>query len=178
MTKPPPEKPGASRGVLSQVPDSKVSDDESLSGVVAERHGAGFAPALAAMPDVGRDSDFERHREELLPASEMKGLIPQPAHPVPVESMRPRYTLAELVAKFDPNAPMPDDLVDWERAAPVGREFGAVRTLPVSRARRELTSIIRRGDTVVLTKHGRPMAIMEPAAARIAQPFVRARRGP
>jgi len=154
MTSLPPKKPGASRGVLSQAaPDPTVSDDESLSGAVADRHCGGFAAALAAMPDVGRDSDFERHRDEPLPASELECLSPTPAEPAPVEAMQQ-------------DNPHPELLAD----APVGREFGAVRILPVSRARRDLTSIIRRGETVVLTKRDRPMAVMEPADAPSASP--------
>jgi hypothetical protein len=35
---------------------------------------------------------------------------------------RPRYSLAELVAKCDPAAPAPSDLELWDNAKPVGRE--------------------------------------------------------
>lgn len=35
---------------------------------------------------------------------------------------RPRYKLADLMAQCDPNAPMPDDLVAWERMPDVGKE--------------------------------------------------------
>lgn len=35
---------------------------------------------------------------------------------------RPRYALADLVAQCDPTAPMPADLVAWDRASAVGRE--------------------------------------------------------
>lgn len=143
MTGPPPERPGASRGVLKNVvPDRSVSDDESLAGFVG-------------------NLDRGRPRGEF-PVSEPENLLPKPPHPVPAEAMRPRYTRAALLAQCDPNAPMPDDLADWERAAPVGREFGAVRTVPVSRGRRELTSIIRRGETVVLTRRGVPVAKIVP----------------
>jgi len=143
MTQPPPKSPGASRGVLkSIVADPSVSDDESLAGYVASR-------------------DSGRHGAKIS-VNELKGLIPTPAQPVPVEAMRPRYTRAALLAQCDPDAPMPDDLTDWERAAPVGREAGAVRTVAVSRAQRELPSIISRRETVVLTKRGVPVAKLEP----------------
>lgn len=32
------------------------------------------------------------------------------------------YTLSELVAQCDPNAPVPEELRDWEQAVPVGLE--------------------------------------------------------
>lgn len=35
---------------------------------------------------------------------------------------KPRYTLADLVAQCDPNAPRPADMVAWESMQPVGRE--------------------------------------------------------
>jgi antitoxin ChpS len=36
---------------------------------------------------------------------------------------RPRYTLAELIAKCDPSAPYPDEAREWIDAPPVGREL-------------------------------------------------------
>jgi hypothetical protein len=35
---------------------------------------------------------------------------------------RPYFTLAELLAQADPNAPENETAIEWERAAPVGRE--------------------------------------------------------
>jgi antitoxin ChpS len=32
------------------------------------------------------------------------------------------YTLSELVAQCDPEAPVPQEMKDWENAAPVGLE--------------------------------------------------------
>jgi antitoxin component of MazEF toxin-antitoxin module len=40
----------------------------------------------------------------------------------PVAS-RKHFTAAELNAQCDPKALMPEDLVDWDRALPVGTEF-------------------------------------------------------
>jgi antitoxin ChpS len=95
----------------------------------------------------------------------LKGLIPRPERPVDVAAMRP-YTLDELLAQCDPDAPMPDELRDWEAAPPVGREFGAVRTLPVSRVRRELVSIIRRGETVLVSRRGRAVVVLGPTLSQ------------
>ena len=36
---------------------------------------------------------------------------------------RPTYTLEELLAQCDPNAPMPADMVQWEAMPPVGLEI-------------------------------------------------------
>lgn len=33
-----------------------------------------------------------------------------------------KYSLAELIAKCDQNAAMPQELIDWEAAAPFGNE--------------------------------------------------------
>jgi antitoxin ChpS len=38
-------------------------------------------------------------------------------------AVKQRYTLHELLAKCDPNAPVPEDLKAWNEMAPVGREF-------------------------------------------------------
>lgn len=35
---------------------------------------------------------------------------------------KPRYSLAELLAQCDPNAPMPADLAAWDAMPAVGRE--------------------------------------------------------
>ncbi|MCU7927789.1 MAG: AbrB/MazE/SpoVT family DNA-binding domain-containing protein [Candidatus Thiodiazotropha sp. (ex Dulcina madagascariensis)] len=35
---------------------------------------------------------------------------------------KPKYSLKELLAKCDPTAPMPDDLVAWDNAQAVGNE--------------------------------------------------------
>lgn len=35
---------------------------------------------------------------------------------------RPRYTAAELMAQCDPNAPMPADMIAWDRMPDVGLE--------------------------------------------------------
>lgn len=99
----------------------------------------------------------------------MKGLIPRPERPVDVAAMRPRYTLDKLLAQCDPDAPMPDELRDWEAAPPVGSEFGAVRTLPVSRVRRELVSIIRRGETVLVSRRGRAVVVLGPTSSQPAR---------
>lgn len=36
---------------------------------------------------------------------------------------RPKYKLEDLLAQCDPNAPMTNELIEWERAAPVGEEI-------------------------------------------------------
>jgi len=75
---------------------------------------------------------------------------------------RPRHTLDELLAQCDPTAPRTPEEQEWLDLKPVGREFGAVRVLPVSRVRRELNSIIRRGESVVIEKRGRVMVQIVP----------------
>lgn len=35
---------------------------------------------------------------------------------------KPRYTLAELLARCDQSSPTPEELLDWERAPNVGNE--------------------------------------------------------
>ena len=34
-----------------------------------------------------------------------------------------KYSLAELIAKCDQDAAMPEELIEWEAAAPVGNEW-------------------------------------------------------
>jgi len=75
---------------------------------------------------------------------------------------RPRYTRKELLAQCDSNSPRSEEEQAWLDARPVGRESGAVRVLPLSRVRRDLNSIMRRGDTVVVTRRGECMAKLEP----------------
>lgn len=75
---------------------------------------------------------------------------------------RPRYTQKELLAQCDPSSPRSDEEQAWLDARPVGREFGAVRLVPLSRVRRDLNSIIRRGDSVVVTRRGVCVARLEP----------------
>lgn len=36
-----------------------------------------------------------------------------------------KYTLAELLERYDPNAPKDPVLLDWDNAPPVGKEFGS-----------------------------------------------------
>lgn len=75
---------------------------------------------------------------------------------------RPRYTRKDLLGQCEPNAPRSEEEQAWLDARPVGREFGAVRLLPLSRVRRDLNSIMRRGDTVIVTRRGELMAKLEP----------------
>ena len=37
-------------------------------------------------------------------------------------SKKPSYKLSDLTAQCDPDAPVPQDMIDWENAAPVGLE--------------------------------------------------------
>jgi hypothetical protein len=37
-------------------------------------------------------------------------------------SKKPSYKLSDLIAQCDPDAPVPQDMIDWEKAAPVGLE--------------------------------------------------------
>lgn len=90
---------------------------------------------------------------------------------------RPRYTLKGLLAQCDPNAPRSEEEQAWLDARPVGREFGAVRLLPLSRVRRDLNSIMRRGDTVVVTRRGECMAKLEPVVSIEQMNEVIRRRG-
>lgn len=78
------------------------------------------------------------------------------------ERSRPRYTQAELLAQCEPNAPRSEEEQAWLDARPVGREFGAVRVLPLSRVRRDLNSIMRRRETVIVTRRRESMAKLEP----------------
>lgn len=39
------------------------------------------------------------------------------------KSLKPKYTLNELLAKCDENAPEPETLVEWDSAQPVGNEL-------------------------------------------------------
>jgi len=36
-------------------------------------------------------------------------------------SKKPSYTLSDLIAQCDPDAPVPQNMVDWENSAQVGR---------------------------------------------------------
>ena len=38
-------------------------------------------------------------------------------------SIKPKYKLADLLAQCDESAPMPETLVEWDSAQPVGNEF-------------------------------------------------------
>lgn len=71
---------------------------------------------------------------------------------------RPRYTLQELLAQCDPNAPRTAEEQEWLDAPPVGCEFGAWRSVAITRFHRELRSIKRRGESVVITHLGIPVA--------------------
>lgn len=77
---------------------------------------------------------------------------------------RPRYTRKDLLAQYDPNTPRAEEEQAWLDARPVGREFGAVRVLPLSRFRRDLNSIMRRGETIVVTRRGEGIVRLEPIA--------------
>ncbi|HXM35615.1 MAG TPA: AbrB/MazE/SpoVT family DNA-binding domain-containing protein [Pyrinomonadaceae bacterium] len=44
------------------------------------------------------------------------------AEGVMLKPARHKYALEDLVAQCDPKAPMPADLAEWNRVAPVGRE--------------------------------------------------------
>ena len=39
------------------------------------------------------------------------------------KSVKPKYTLDELLAQCDESAPMPETLVEWDSAKPVGNEL-------------------------------------------------------
>ena len=39
------------------------------------------------------------------------------------KSLKPKYTLNELLVKCDENAPMPETLLEWDSAQPVGNEL-------------------------------------------------------
>jgi hypothetical protein len=75
-------------------------------------------------------------------------------------SKRKRYTVAELMAQCDPNAPMPADLQEWDRLQHVGREFGsddyerllrldALADLEISSRVQELNGMLRKPDEPV-----------------------------
>lgn len=71
---------------------------------------------------------------------------------------RKRYIMQELLAQCDPNAPRTAEEQEWLDAPPVGREFGGWRCVGISRLHRELKSILRRGESVVITHRGMPVA--------------------
>jgi antitoxin ChpS len=39
------------------------------------------------------------------------------------KSLKPKYTLAELLAQCDDSAPMPEILAEWDNTQPVGNEL-------------------------------------------------------
>jgi antitoxin ChpS len=39
------------------------------------------------------------------------------------KSIKPKYTLTELLTKCDESAPMPQALVEWDNAQPIGNEL-------------------------------------------------------
>ena len=39
------------------------------------------------------------------------------------KSVKPKYTLAELLSQCDESAPMPETIVEWDSAEPVGNEL-------------------------------------------------------
>lgn len=146
---PPAKRKGATKGLLAHLTprDPSVSEEDSRDGAI-----------LRSRVEPGGD---------LLPISGLKGVLRPPSKPVSIEAMRPRYSRDELLAQVDPTAPWPEDMLDWERAPPVGREFGAVRELPVSRARRELQSLLRRHETVRISKNGRTIALLTPTSGEL-----------
>lgn len=62
----------------------------------------------------------------------------------PVHEGRRTFSLAEMIAECDPNAPPPTDLAAWDMAMPVGREFSC--TIPSERARRRAVTPKRDGN--------------------------------
>ena len=58
-----------------------------------------------------------------LAANEKVGLRVADGRLVVEPTLRPRYSLAELVAQCDPDAPIGDEERDWENLEPVGGEF-------------------------------------------------------
>lgn len=72
-----------------------------------------------------------------------------------------RYALGEPLAKCDPSVPRSAEEQAWLDCAPVGREFGAVRVVAISRARRELRSMHRREEIVRVTRCRVPIAQFE-----------------
>ncbi|NQZ11726.1 MAG: AbrB/MazE/SpoVT family DNA-binding domain-containing protein [Algicola sp.] len=42
---------------------------------------------------------------------------------ITLKHVKPKYLLDELLAKCDESAPMPQTLVDWDNAQPVGEEL-------------------------------------------------------
>lgn len=42
---------------------------------------------------------------------------------ITAKSVKPKYTLAELLSQCDESAPMPETLIEWDSAEPVGNEL-------------------------------------------------------
>lgn len=74
---------------------------------------------------------------------------------------RRRYTLQELLAQCDLTAPRHPDEQMWLDMEPVGREFGAVRAIPLSRFLRERRSLARRGEAVRILRGGKEFLTMQ-----------------
>jgi hypothetical protein len=93
-------------------------------------------------------------------------------------SHRNRYTLGELLAQCDPSVPRSAEEQAWLDIVPVGREFGAVRVVAITRARRELRSMLRREEIVRVTRCGVPIAQFEfPAELKRAMGLLRDKLG-
>jgi hypothetical protein len=91
-------------------------------------------------------------------------------------SHRNRYTLDELLAQCDLSVPRSAEEQAWLDIVPVGREFGAVRVVAITRARRELRSMLRREAIVRVTRCGVPIAQFElPAESNRAMTFLATR---
>ncbi len=79
----------------------------------------------------------QRPLRSLIKLAGLKGFVRRPEKPVSIGAMnaaiaaagskaggsRKKYKLADLLAECDPNAPMPEDLVEWDRMIPVGKEI-------------------------------------------------------
>jgi antitoxin ChpS len=48
--------------------------------------------------------------------------LEQTEHGLLIKPMCKKYTLEELLAQCDPNAPMPQEVIDWQDTPSVGRE--------------------------------------------------------
>jgi len=71
-------------------------------------------------------SKLKRNR---LSVTLVEGLVRNPVRPVSLEDKdkaiagRHKYRLADLLAQYDPQVPVPEDIKEWEAMTPAGKEI-------------------------------------------------------
>jgi antitoxin ChpS len=92
-------------GLLSHIrPDPRFTDEESLESGIGQTQ--------------DNDDEAEKIERSAIVLLGRRGHLRK----VGLMTERKSYMLSELVAQCDPDAPVPQDMKDWENAAPVGLE--------------------------------------------------------